>query len=133
MFAKAVVKQGRTFDGFDGDVLAAVVALQIVTGSQGSGRTGSRDKGAEPGLGVFLMESIKHFCNGPPGALVMNQIISKLAELVEDDVVWVPVELRTFVVDLFDVAFGAVGANDVCRVFDPRLEPFETLTTHPLR
>ncbi len=66
------------------------------------------------------------------GAQIVGQIVPELTELIEDDVVRILVELGAFVVDLFDVALGAVGPDDVFRVRDPCLEPIEALSAHTL-
>ena len=58
-------------------------------------------------------------------------MIRELAELIQDDVGRVQRELVARVIDLFDIALGAEGLDDVFfGVAGPSLEPFEALTAH---
>lgn len=62
----------------------------------------------------------------------VDDVVTELTELVEDDIVLVQRELVATVVDLLDVGLGARGLDDVALVDDPVFEPVETLTAHSL-
>ena len=51
--------------------------------------------------------------NAAAGAMIVDQVVCKLGELIEDDVLLVARELRALVIDFLDVAFGARRADDV--------------------
>ena len=63
----------------------------------------------------------------------MDQIVSELGELIEDDVLVIARELRALVVDFLDVALGPRRADDVGGLADPLRQPLETLTAHARR
>ena len=69
---------------------------------------------------------------GPARHPVVTQGVPELAELVEDDVGRVLFELVAGVVDLLDVALGAIGSDDVVGMGNPAVEPLETFAAHPL-
>ena len=65
-----------------------------------------------------------------PGAMIVDEIVRELGELIEDDVFPIARELSAFVVDLLDIALGAGRADDVGRLGNPLLQPVETLAAH---
>ncbi len=75
---------------------------------------------------------VEHGRQGPTGALVVNQVVTELRELVEDHVAGFGGQLGALVVDLLDVALGARRPDDVLGLGDPFLEPGEPLPAHPL-
>ena len=68
--------------------------------------------------------------NALPGAVIMDEIVGELGELIEDDVLPVARELGALVVDLLDVALGAGRADDVGGLGNPLLQPVEALAAH---
>ena len=65
-----------------------------------------------------------------PGAVIVDEIIGELGELIEDDVLPVARQLGALVVDFLDVALGAGRADDVGRIGNPLLQPVEALAAH---
>ena len=65
-----------------------------------------------------------------PGAVIVDEIVGKLGELIEDDILPIARQLGAFIVDLLDIAFGAGRADDVGRLCNPLLQPVEALAAH---
>ena len=86
MFAKAVVEQGRTFGRFDRDDARAEHRFQVIAGSQRATGTGSRNIGGELGSGLAFRQRIEQCFQRGTGAVAVDQVVSELAELVEDNV-----------------------------------------------
>ena len=60
----------------------------------------------------------------------MDDVISELVELIENDVIRIFGERMTGVVNFLDVAFRAGCADDILRFADPTFQPYETFLTH---
>ena len=67
------------------------------------------------------------------GAAIMDQIICKFGELIENDILSVARELSALVVDFLDIAFRPWRADDVGGIGDPLRQPFEPFAAHPGR
>src|SRR5262245_33531980 len=67
---------------------------------------------------------------GPSCAVVVDLIVRKLGELIEDHVVRVARQLRAPIVDFLDVALGARRATDVCGITDPVAKPVKSRAAH---
>ena len=77
-----------------------------------------------------MLECAEDRVEGRAGAVIVDEVIRELGELVEDDVLRVARELGALVVDLLDVALGARRADDVGRIAHPVLQPVEALAAH---
>ena len=130
--AEAVGQHRRALQGLGGDDLGGVALLEVVTGAEGAGRAGGRHERAQPQAGLGVGQRVEHGPEGPAGALVVDEVVTELRELVEDDVAGIGGQFGALVVDLLDVALGARGADDVLGVGDPVLEPGEPLPAHAL-
>src|SRR3981081_384491 len=64
------------------------------------------------------------------GAMIMDEIVGELGELIEDHVLPITRQLGAFIVDLLDVALGPGRADDVGRLGNPLLQPVEALAAH---
>jgi len=65
-----------------------------------------------------------------PGAVIVDEIVGELGELIEDHVLPITRQLGAFVVDLLDVALGPGRADDVGRLGNPLPQPVEALAAH---
>ena len=133
VIAKTVVQQGRALNRFSHDDLGAVFFLEVITGSQRTSGAGSSNVGSK--LGVLLTFGYVEiqFFHRSAGTGAVNNVVTKFAELVEDDVVRLTVKEFALVVNFLNVAFAARRTDNVVRRRNPLVEPVETLLTHVLR
>ena len=110
----------------------AAALLQVIPGAQGPGRAGAGDEGCQIQIRFRFAEILEDPLERLSGAQIVDQIVTELRELIEDDVRLVARQFPALVVDLFDVALGAGCTHDVVRVHDPALKPFEALLAHAL-
>ena len=130
VLAEAVGQHGRALQSLHGDDLGAVPFLEVVAGGKGTGRPAGRHERTQPQGGLGGGQGVEHRFQGPAGALVVDQVVSELRELVEDDVAGIGGQFGALVVDLLDVALGAGRSDDVLGIGDPLLEPGEPLPAH---
>ena len=79
---------------------------------------------------MLVLEMAEDPVERAPGAVIVDEIVGELGELIEDDVLPVARQLGALVVDLLDVALGAGRADDVGRLGNPLLQPVEALAAH---
>src|ERR1044072_6364761 len=130
VLAMAVVEHGRALDRLHRGNLAAMQRLEAVAGAERSRRPAGTDEGAKTIVRMLLPEMTEDPVERTPGAMIVDEIVCKLGELIEDDVLPIARELSAFVVDLLDIAFGAGRADDVGWLCNPLLQPVETLAAH---
>ena len=56
---------------------------------------------------------------------IVARVVTKLTELIQNEVAWVFCHLVACVIDLFDIALGTCGTHDVRRIAHPLIEPVE--------
>src|SRR6185437_8055521 len=133
VLAIAIAQHRRTLGGLHGSNLGAMHRFQPVARCDRPGGACRRYKGRQPRVRVRSLQMRKDTVEGMRGAMIMNEIVGKFRELIEDDVLLVARELCALVVDFLDVAFGAGRADDVGWICYPLLKPVEPLATHSRR
>ena len=115
VLAEAVLEHRRALERLDGDDLRAVLLLQPVAGGDRAGRPGRRRERGEAQVAALRSNAsrtcLEHVAERPAGDLVVAEVVAELAELVEHEVAGVERELVAGVVDLLDVALGAVACG----------------------
>src|SRR5689334_22897286 len=101
----AVVEHRWAFKRFDSHNLGAVQFLKPVTCRDRTGRPGRRDKSRQPILFVAALKMFEYRIECRTGAIIMNEVVRELGELVDDDVLPVARQFSALVVDLLDVTF----------------------------
>ena len=108
VLAIAVVEHGRAFQRLDGGDLRAVPRLEIIAGGNGAGRASRRHESREFAIARTLLECCENLLERRAGAGDNGSGNSQNAEnWLRMMFCAIALELRAFVVDLLDVAFGA--------------------------
>jgi hypothetical protein len=133
VLAIAVVEHRWAFKRFDSRDPGAVQFLEPIASRDGAGRSGRRDKSRQAVIFVGALEMLEHRVERGSRAVVMNEVVRKFGELVDDHVLAVLFQFSALVVDFLDVALGARRANNVRRIGYPMLQPIEPLAAHACR
>ena len=128
VLAKTIFQHGGALQRFYRHYFRAVDVFQLVASCNGSGTTCCRSKCCEAQVfivGIFpevLVDMSKcrtRYC-------VVTHMVSKFAELVQNEIFWVFGHLVTCVVNFFHVALGTRSTHNVGRVCNPFVEPIES-------
>jgi hypothetical protein len=68
-----------------------------------------------------------------PGYFKVAEIIAKLTELIENEILWVTLHFVARVINFFYIALCSRRTNDVAWVARPFVEPIKTLLRHARR
>src|SRR6516165_3161515 len=131
VLAKAVAQQGRTFTGLDRDDAGTVLLFEVIAGCQCPSRTRGGDKRRQAEGRSLRPQCLEDTRQCGSSASIMSDVVSKLGELIEDDIGRIAFELRAFIVDFFDVAFRSGGPNDILWPAHPAPQPLEPFLAHP--
>src|SRR5262249_60037850 len=131
VLAVSIAQHGGALERLDSNDLAAVAQFQIIAGGDGSGRSGRLYESRQARSRVRFFQVRKHAIQCGAGGAIVDQIVRKLGELIDDDVTAIAGELGALVVNFLDVAFGSRRADDVGGITDPLRQPFEALAAHP--
>ncbi len=127
-----VVEQCRTFQRLDDADIGAKRVFEVVACGERPGGSGCGDESPRLERAVPF-HRLKHSTQGRACDGAVDDVVSELGKLVENDVVRVLRQPVAGVVDFLDVAFGARRPDDIAWIGHPVLEPGEPLGAHSLR
>ncbi len=109
-----------------------MMELEVIARRDRASRACGRDKRRQVEPGCVLALGLEHPLQRRPRARVVHQVITELAELVENHVLRRARQLVAGVVYLLDVALGANRAHDISGLGHPRRQPPKPLLAHAL-
>ena len=135
VFAKTVLEHGRAFEGLNRNDLRPIPVFQAVARTNGSCRTSGRRKSSKTHVRIVacFCNMLVHGGQRCASYFVVTEVIAKLAELIENEILDVFFHFIASVVNLFHIALCAWRANDVARITRPLVEPIKTFLRHSCR
>ena len=135
VFTKTVLEHGWAFERLHCNDLRPVPIFQAVACANSSCRASGRRKCSKSHVRIVacFCNMLVHGRQRSACYFVVTEVIAKLAELIENEILDVFLHFIASVINFFHIAFCSWCANDVARIARPLVEPIKTFLRHSSR